>query len=363
MRIAFDARPLNHPYTGIGVYTRQLVTRLARHHDLIAYLDRPLDVEPIENVTYRTAHVPSVFRPIAVHVVFAFWAHRDEIDVFWSPRHHLPLFLNDLPTVVTVHDMVWSVAPDTMRPANRWLEALLMPIALRRATEVIAVSKDTADRTSDFRARPPRVIHESANTAPGAVPYPAKRPYFLFVGTREPRKNLPRVIAAFRKANVNADLILVGGAGWGDDPLSDHHPDGADRHIIDLGAVDDATVASLYAGCVAVVLPSIYEGFGLPLVEGLSYGKPLITSNRGSMPEIAGEAAVYVDPLDVDSIRAAFEAISLDQDLASRLSVAASARTHEFSWDRAAAETDALMVRAAGRAAEQAQGDALRQRS
>lgn len=363
MRIAFDARPLNHPYTGIGVYTRQLVTRLARIHELFGYLDRPLAVDAIDGITYRAAAVPALLRPFVAHVAFPSWARLDEVDLFWSPRHHLPLFLNDRPTVVTVHDMVWRVAPETMRPANRWLETILMPMALKRATEVIAVSQDTADRVTDFRPRSPHVVHEAPNTISGAAPYPAERPYFLFVGTREPRKNLARVIAAFRAAQVNADLILVGGAGWGEDPTTDRPDEMPKKRIIDLGSVDDATVASLYAGCLAVVLPSIYEGFGLPLVEGLSYGKPLITSNSGSMPEVAGDAAVYVDPLDIASIQAGLESVFLDQDLAARLSLAARARTHEFSWDRAADETDALMRRAAGRPGANVQGEALRQRS
>ena len=348
MRLAFDARPLNHPFTGIGVYTRRLVERLAERHDLFGYLDRPLTGQPIDGVTFRSLRSPAWLRPLVVHLVFPTWARRDGAEVFWSPRHHLPLALTSLPTVVTVHDLVWQVAPETMRPLNRWLEALLMPIALNRATEVIAVSRDTAGRIASLRDRPASVVYEAANTAPGATPYAHERPYFLFVGTREPRKNLNRLIEAFETTTINADLILVGGTGWGETRSPRRLATGRAR-VIDLGAVDDATVASLYAGCLAVVLPSIYEGFGLPLVEGLSYGKPLITSDRGSMPEIAGDAAVYVDPLDPSTIRDAIESVARDQDLAGRLASAAMARRGQFCWDLAAAQTGELIERAARR--------------
>jgi glycosyltransferase involved in cell wall biosynthesis len=135
-------------------------------------------------------------------------------------------------------------------------------------------------------------------------------------------------------------LVVAGGKGWGGlelGPLIDRFQ--LRDHVVPTGRIDDATLAALYAGAACLALPSLYEGFGLPLVEAMSYGTPVLTSNIASMPEVAGDAGVLVDPLDVDSIAGGLVRMLGDPALRARLSVNARAQSARFSWERAARET------------------------
>lgn len=156
-----------------------------------------------------------------------------------------------------------------------------------------------------------------------------ERPYVLFVGTVEPRKNLGRLLEAFsRLGDVHADLVLVGPEGWRTDL-----PDTRARR---LGFVPQIDLDALYAGASVVAYPSLREGFGLPVLDAMSHGAPVVTSATTSTAEVAGEAALLVDPLDVDAIAGAMQRLLEDRDLADRLGGAARARAAEFTWERTA---------------------------
>lgn len=353
LRIGVDGRPLRHPYTGIGIYTLEVLSRLAGEHELFVYLDRPdgawADAGPPFRARYRSAPA-GLPRPLAVNVLFARWAARDAVDVFFAPRHHLPAMLGATPSVVTIHDLVWRVAPSTMLPANRLADTALMPVAVKRASRVIAVSNDTAARLAAYRRRGVHVIHEAGRELPAKAPFAHPRPFFLFVGTREPRKNLSGMLEGFRRARrrglPEVDLVLAGGPGWREDGLEAAIAD--DEHVVDLGAVGEDRLASLYSSCVALVMASHYEGFGLPVVEAMRHGKPAIAASTGALPETAGDAALLVDPADADDIARGFLALGADNEALGRLGAAARRRADDFSWDRAAAAT-ARVLRAAAR--------------
>ena len=355
LRVAVDGRPLRNPFTGIGIYTREILTRLAEHHDLCVYLDdfrdSGLAEEPPFAATFRSGAKRGLPDPLVVHALFPRWARQDDVDVFFSPRHHLPALLTDVPTVVTIHDLVWRAAPETMRPANRLLEKTLMPVALKRADHIIAVSHDTASRLAPYRTRNVHVIHEGARCLPKALPFSHPRPFFLFVGTKEPRKNLGGVIEGFTRACERGlppvDLLLAGGKGW-QEPTLDAVIAANDR-IVDLGAVNEEVLASLYAGCVGVVMASHYEGFGLPLVEAMQHGKPAIAANAGALAEIAGDAAVLVDSASATDIARGFLTLGADNESYSRHALAAERRGVLFSWDQAAQRTTDILHAAATR--------------
>ncbi|MXY55814.1 MAG: glycosyltransferase family 4 protein [Gammaproteobacteria bacterium] len=344
MRIAVDGRPLRHPFSGIGVYAREILARIADGHELFIYLDRRLDKPSQIKGLYRTGPSRRLSGFLTANVAFARWAKRDRVDVFFSPRHHLPLMLGKIPAVVTIHDMVWRVAPDTMQPLNRLLDTTLMPLALARAERVIAVSADTANRIAAYCGRRDvATIHNAPREVSQAVPFTHPRPYFLFVGTKEPRKNLRGTVEGFRRATaagLNHDLVLVGPTGWGESGLpADMARDPAAKRIVDLGSIPDERLAGVYESCSALVLASFYEGFGIPLIEAMHHGKPVITSGTGAMAEVVGDAGILVDPGDPASLARAFLKLANDGNTCRRLATNARRRGCAFSWDRAARST------------------------
>lgn len=356
--IAVDARPLAAPLSGIGRYLSSLLVELAEtDHRWRLYSHAPIDV-PVSNgnVEVRTGEVArsSWSTPFA-QARFAAWARDDRADVFWSPRHHLPLLLRGLPAVVTIHDLVWRRAPSTMMPMGRLLERLLMPPALRAARTILVPSAATAADLQSFypqHAGKVRVTPLGATLRAGPPSAAAARsPYLLFVGTLEPRKNLARVLAALeqlRQRGTRLRLVIAGGRGWKSAGLHSTI-DAAERagFVEYLGHVDDTALAQLYSGCEFLVAPSLYEGFGLQIVEALNFGKPVITSRLSSMPEVAGNAGLLVDPCSVDEIRDAIATLSEDAGLRHTLAGCARRQAEKFSWKAAARATLAALESAA----------------
>ena len=344
MRIGVDVRPLTVPTFGIGRYTKALLERLivlGEHHWFL-YADRPLPGEWPTNVTVR--HFSTHNRLMSLgrtQLTFAHWAALDELDVFWSPRHHLPVLL-DLPQVVTVHDLVWKKFPETMVPANRMIERLLMPGSVRLAQKVIAVSEATRNdliNDLDVDADKIHVVYEAADDRSNScLDRKILENYFFFVGTNEPRKNLDRLVAAHKKYlhdGGDHSLVIAGSAGWGEN-LTLH--DG----VKVLGYVSDERLDNLISHSSALLLPSLYEGFGLPLLEAIQRNVPVISSDVSSMPEIVGNAGILVNPQSVTSISSAMEKMSRLEvrNLYAKNCVAQAAK---FSWDDAAQATSQIL--------------------
>ena len=353
MRIAVDGRPLCHPHTGIGVYTFELLVRMADQHELFVYVDREMRQPPDLRATFRTGSGRRLTGLATAHLLFPRWARQDAVDVFWGPRHNLPLALRGIRSVVTIHDMVWRRAPDTMKPLNRLIDSTLMPIALARADGVLAVSAQTAAQVRRFCGRRDVVATPLAARRPAtAVPFVHPRPFFLWVGQREPRKNLPGIISAFHRAvergMTSHDLVLVGPRGWKQKHLDAAIGErGVAERVIDLGAIPDESLAGVYQACTALVLASFYEGFGIPLLEAMQYGKPAIASNTGVMAEVAGDAALLVDPHRPNTIAAAFLRLAQDAAVRQRLAANAKRRSECYSWDRTARDTVGVLAAAA----------------
>ena len=359
LRIAVDARPLAHPHTGIGRYTEELLRRLTKTgHQWLLYSDRAITprFELDDHVQIRQGRTTpgTPLSLIYSQMVFPRWARGDCVDVFWSPRHHLPLRLSDaVPGVVTVHDLVWRRFPETMRVRNRWLEGRLMAPSLRKAAGIIAVSDFTrGELLAEYPECAARcvTIHEAA--ALPLVEYEQRHtlpdmPFFLFVGTPEPRKNLEFTLCAFRAcldAGLKHRLVLVGADGWGGvsaDRLVSQY--GLGDAVIVRGRVSDAELQQLYASATALLFPSLYEGFGLPALESMRLGTPVIASNRGALPEVVGDAGLYVDPESFESMTKAIERLASDSEERGRLSELASRRADEFSWNDSANRTLELL--------------------
>ena len=355
LRIAVDARPLAHPHTGIGRYTESLLKRLVGSgHQWFLYSDRaitprfPMD----DHVQMRMGNTRpgSPLSLVYSQLVFPRWARGDCVDLFWSPRHHLPLRLpNSVKGVVTVHDLVWKRYPETMRGANKLLERGLMGPSLRKAAGIIAVSRFTASEIeleypdcADRCVTIPEAAEATARSYEEKFPLP-EAPYLLFVGTPEPRKNLPRLLQAFahaRRQGVEQSLVLVGAGGWGDFDLeASIREHGLEGSVHRRGRVSDAELSALYGGATALLMPSLYEGFGLPALEAMYHGTPVIASDCSALPEVVRDGGLLVNPESVESIDAAIVQMCSDTELRDRLAEQAHWQASGYSWDRSAEMT------------------------
>jgi glycosyltransferase involved in cell wall biosynthesis len=342
MRIGIDARAAAEERAGRGTMVRELLLALARsdadhEFDLVARgpWDAPLD----ERFAWRRIDRPDP----AWNLIAGTTAHR-HADVFLSTNSYLTAWFTRIPAVVTVCDMV--AFDDALAPQRRarWIERATLPRADRRAAALTAISEATA---RDLTTRFPRAAGKTTVTLLAADERFAEdgpraqlgAPYVLAVGTLEPRKNLPRLIEAFAGLDGPHELVLVGAAGW-DTAETDAAIAGAE-HVRRLGHVSDEELRALYRGAALFAYPSLYEGFGLPVLEAMAAGAPVLTSNLSSLPEVGGDAAFYCDPRDVSSIRE-----GLARGLAEGPARVAAGRAHAaaFSWDRHAAQTLAVLA-------------------
>jgi glycosyltransferase involved in cell wall biosynthesis len=354
MKIGIDARSLSRQLTGMGIYTLEMCKALSKIEGVELCLYAP---EAIKDSIVKEIGKPTIrniisgnaiFRQIWSETYLPYWAKKDQVDIFWGPSHRLPLFISrSSVNVVTIHDLVWKYAGETMRTLSRMLEKIQMPLALKRADGIMADS--TATATALFSVFPQTkgrvsVVHLASRSDEKLInpdiinKYNIKNPYFIFVGTLEPRKNLKRLIEAYsnikNKNNTLMDLVIVGGAGWGDvDIDSLIKANKLSDNVKVVGYADESTLATLYDGAKFLAMPSIYEGFGLPIVEAMSYGTPVLTSNNSSMPEVAGDAAVLIDAQSVKSIEAGINELMFDEDKLKLLSSRAKKQANKFSWD------------------------------
>ena len=272
---------------------------------------------------------------------------------------HLLLPLKRMPTVLTVHDLIFRHLPEHHKRLNRWYLNWSLPLYCRRATTVIAVSECTRRDLMTAYGLPAEkivVVHEAAD--PRFRPQSTERidavreryrlpeRYVLFVGTIEPRKNLTRLLHAFETVHTEGltdALVLVGSRGWlyeGFFEELERSP--ANRAVIMPGYVPDEDLPAIYAGAQLLAFPSLYEGFGLPLLEAMACGTPVACSGTSSLPEVGGDAARYFDPVSEAAITEALRSLLGDDTALRELAERGLARAARFSWDRVADETESI---------------------
>jgi glycosyltransferase involved in cell wall biosynthesis len=275
---------------------------------------------------------------------------------------HLLMPLRNVPSVLTVHDLIFRLFPQHHKRLNYWYLNAAMPLYCRRASAIIAVSQATKQDLIRFYGLDPAkitVIHEAA--APHFVPAPPAQvvhvraryrlpeEYLLHVGTIEPRKNLSRLLQAIhrlRRRNEDIRLVMVGSKGWLYEGFFQQLEDlGLGDAVIMPGYIPDADLAAIYSGARLVVLPSLYEGFGLPVLEAMACGAPVVCSDRSSLPEVGGDAAGYFNPEDVAAMSDTIVAAWHDEVQREGMRRAGLARAAQFSWARAANETLALYTK------------------
>lgn len=342
---------------GVGRSVRDLTAALLRHHNeheyLLWYAGRKRDLGV--STTVSVAHTP--IDPLWLIRLWyrlrlpipAEWVWRAGCDVFFATDFALPPTRTNH-TVLLIHDLSYIRVPETAFPALKAYLEDVVPRSLKRAAHIVVNSQATKrDIVELYQIDPahitPLTFGVSDVFQPTAHPrnrvsglFPAlTRPYILAVGTVQPRKNYVRLIEAVRRLRQNGldvDLVIVGGQGWLSEPIyqAARAPDMVE-HVHLLGHVSDEQLALLYGHAAIFAMPSLYEGFGLPVLEAMACGTPVVTSDVSSLPEAAGDAGLLCDPYSVDSIVEALTRALTDKALREQCIQRGKAHVAAHTWD------------------------------
>jgi glycosyltransferase involved in cell wall biosynthesis len=362
MRIGIDVRPLSRPFTGIARYVSSILGELAKidtKNSYYLYSDRDFPWEfGIPRWRKRVAAWPR-WLPGSLWVQTAGQRMilQDNLDTFWGPAHTLPLRLPaNIRKVLTMHDVVWLRYPETMSFYNRQVTRLLAEKSVRQADQVVADSTATAaDVQALLRVPASRIVviysgvsgHYHPHDHDRAVLYVAQRfeaqqDYICSVGTIEPRKNLLTLIEAFgmlrNRRQFQGQLLIAGGQGWGKTNIRRAMLKWGlgEKDVKLLGYVSEEEMPMLYSGAKAFVFPSLYEGFGLPLVEAMACGVAIVASNTSSIPEVVEDAALLVSPYDSEAMAAGILRLFNDTQLRAALIERGLRRAQGFTWEATA---------------------------
>lgn len=350
MRIAVDARPLRFPHTGIGKYTAKLLVHLKTKPDteLCLYGLPGRHAEHPEWRRSRTRAISSrkVLATVEALLLMGQWARLDKADLFWSPRHHLPINLSGMPAVTTIHDLVWLRQPQTMPTMNLLSERLLMPRSISRSTRIIVPSEYT--RADVQRTFPDCAALTRVTPLGGDLCFPSPMPsldrdFALFIGGTQPRKNLKTVVAALghlRRQGTIVNLVVVGASPAASHPLKTLiEVEQVEEQIVFRGGVSEADLAALYRDCRFLIAPYLWEGFGLPVAEAAHFGKPAIVTADSALAEVAGNAGLQVRPERIEEVAHAIDRLLSDPQAYDRLSRAALQISQQYIWSQTATRT------------------------
>jgi glycosyltransferase involved in cell wall biosynthesis len=378
MRVMIDFTQIPADRTGVGVYAENLVRELSPlfggRDELIVLVQkdetalrkilggfRNVLLVPLSTVLFRNRGLLLLYEQIVLPMLL-FWKN---IDVIHSLHYTHPIF-SPCPRVVTIHDLTFLLYPRLHTIGRRMIMPFFIRRAVRHAEALIFVSEATrldAEKlipgAGNLRSVVPlgvdlnvfTISAEQTNTV--LEKFSIHKPFLLFVGTLEPRKNIPRIIRAFERIASeypNLLLVLAGKLGWDFDEIFEaKRASKSGERIRHLGFVEDSEKKALLAACEALVYPSLYEGFGLPVLEAMAAGAPAITSNVSSLPEVAGGAAVLLDPLSVEEIASAMRSLLSNETTRRELRVLGKQRAAIFSWASAAIKTYAVYEKVASK--------------
>jgi glycosyltransferase involved in cell wall biosynthesis len=338
MNIALDGMPLASELTGVGHYTQEL----ARHLAIVAPSDSFTLVSPRGMLKRRWW---SLGLPLQLL--------RNSFDLFHGTNYEVPLWSRK-PTVVTIHDLSLllhsEVHEQRLVRRGRWR----LPLMAKSASKIITPSTSVKMEVCEAFGVPadkvavtpeaPRSVFQRREDPDLLRRLGIDRDYILFVGTIEPRKNLHRLVEAFgqmlHNTSLSPALVIAGGQGWlMDDFASFIKQKGLEDRVCFTGYLEDEDLCGLYSACSAFVYPSLYEGFGLPPLEAMACGAPVITSRIRSILETVGNAARLVDPKDVDDIAQAMTELLGDKNVREHYAELGKAQVKKFSWEQTAVKT------------------------
>ncbi len=365
MKVVVNALPLRGLQTGIGRYVRSLYQELETLGLSPLYFSgtlstkMPTPPEP-QSWSRRTDLLWRLPWPAVVLLRVVFWwrfehALRRSLNTLPGALYHETTFFPaacDAPQVFTLYDLSLLLRPEDHPRERVVFFRLFFRRRLPRADHVITISETVrTEALTRLGLNPERVTAIPLAPAPHFRPPPEEmvketkrryrlpQEYFLFVGTIDPRKNLQLVLEALAHLPSGPSLVIAGWKGWGEEGFKERLARlGLRRRVLTLSYVPDADLPALYAGARALVYPSLYEGFGLPVLEAMACGCPVITSRVSSLPEVAGEAALLVDPHSVEEMVQALKEV-LQPETAAELRARGLARAQEFSWEKTALKT------------------------
>ncbi len=365
LRVGVDIRPLYEPLTGIGWYLYHLLHEIAKRDDVELFLfgdARITDLGPMLHAEIPpNAHLcwfdlrgrGRISRPqrAITAAAYVLWMALIDCDVMFAPNYFLPRLLGAIARrrVITVHDLTYKRHPELLQKETLHNLQVHMPREIAAADAIICVSESTRDDLlRSYEVDPRRVfaIHSGVSIAAGdggATPNLPDR-YILFVSTIEPRKNLRVLLDAFerlkKRGAYDGELVVVGRMGWKSDDLI---PRLRSRDVLHLDYLPPNELASVYRKAEIFVFPSIYEGFGFPLLEAMASGVPSIAARSSSLPEVGADAALYFDPSNARELEGAIEQLLKDRGLCEELIARGKRRVAEFRWDVTAEQTLTVM--------------------
>ena len=369
MHIAINTLPMKRKLHGVGNYIKNLVWSLSRidsvneylilgsHENLCHLSGLPGSFQvhsapgaPVQRILWEQSVLPAVLK-------------RKKIDLYHGPAFIAPL-LKTCPQIVTIHDASFRLTPERHSLPRRVFYRHIVPSIMRASDGIIAVSRSAKSDLLDVARVPQEKIsviplgvdtqfqpvHDPHRLEQLRYKYSLPRDFILYVGMIEPRKNLDTLVDAYLADSLSTrfDLVLAGGLGWNYSGLLQKiHASGAAHCIRLLGYIPDSDLPALYTAASAFAYPSLYEGFGLPVLEAMACGTPVVTSSVSSLPEVAGTAALLTDPHDHGALASALRALLSNHNLRAELSARGLQRARSFTWEQTARKTLALYNRVA----------------
>lgn len=359
--IGIDYTPAYEQGAGIGRTVRGLVSALAHIDTQTDYRlfvaganSKPLPPQIASNFTYKPSRISPKWWARIWHraqIPYAVENVIGKVNLYHATDFVLPPIHKKTKSVVTIHDLSYIRVPETASPSLKAYLDVVVPRSLNRATHIHAVSETTRQDLITLYNIPPEKISVIFNavephfkpTAPSKEIFEKYHipnvPYIITVGTVQPRKNYSRLVKALAQLRNQHDihLIVVGGRGWLEDEFYATIRDAKMTDYVHLtGFVADEDLPALYTGAVAMAFPSLYEGFGIPILEAMACGVPVVSSNSSSLPEVSENAAILVDPYSLDEILNALERVIADQNLRDALIQCGFEQARKFTWNTSA---------------------------
>jgi glycosyltransferase involved in cell wall biosynthesis len=346
---------------GIGRYTSELMRSLQQVGAKLTILHAGATAQRNGVVSLRGSRLlPGLLSIGQIEIGWA--AARSNLAIVHDPTGCAPLMLTGARRVATIHDVIPYIYPQTSSQLDWLIYRFWLPLAVRHLDAIITDS--TCSKNDILRylpVSPERVVvipiaanssyrvMESAAYTPTLARYGVDFPYILYVGSLEARKNLTRLLEAYhslRNWSTQWRLVVVGARKWKFSPIFETVQRlGLEAHVHFTGYIEEADLPAFYNGADLLVFPSLYEGFGLPVLEAMACGTPVVTATASSLPEVAGDAAILVDPYDSAAIADGMRRVLENPELAATLRELGLARAQQFSWERTARETIAVYER------------------